>query len=313
MSSMIKCKSCGGENPASKRICEFCGNVFSVDGKTLVDEFAELNQTFDKLKAFPSPGLLDSFKNNAKFSMPILSIVSLFLTYKINGLFSIPLLIFIVSAIRALLTKKQDILGEFKLNKLMFSAQFTSLFGLYGKDPATNDRLNQIDKEFKSLNGLYKKSKTFEFIAYGILLVLFAGAYLMPAAKTDIEKAKEILTSESSFLNTADSLLANGNIVAANNLIKSIKTNEIIIELKSKIQFAELESKIKSVETKLNNKDFESAKSELQSLMWEKNATDLDLEMIEEKYYKNYIQLKTNLNDRLPNEYKVKVESDVDF
>lgn len=313
MSSMIKCKNCGGENPAIIRICQFCGNVLSVDGKTLVDEFAELNQIFDKLKGFPSPGLLDSFKNNAKFSMPILSIVSLFLTYKINVLFIIPLLIFIVSAIRALLTKKQDILGDFKSNKLIFSAQLTSLFGLYGKDPTTNDRLNQIDKEFKSLNGLYKKSKTFEFIAYGILLFLFAGAYLVPSAKTDVEKAKEILTSESFFLNTADSLLANGNLVAANNLIKSIKTKEIIIELKSKIQFAELESKIQSAESKLNNKEYESAKSELQSLMWKKNATDIELEMIEEKYYKNYIQIKVNLNDRLPESYKVKVESEIDY
>ncbi len=41
MSSMVKCKECGGLNSASTRICEFCGNVFSVDGKTLVDELAE--------------------------------------------------------------------------------------------------------------------------------------------------------------------------------------------------------------------------------------------------------------------------------
>ena len=83
--------------------------------------------------------------------------------------------------------------------------------------------------------------------------------------------------------------------------------------MKSKIQFAELESKIQSAESKLNNKEYESAKSELQSLMWKKNATDIELEMIEEKYYKNYIQIKVNLNDRLPESYKVKVESEIDY
>lgn len=313
MSSMIKCKECGGSNPVSTRICEFCGNVFSVEGKTLNDELAELNLTFDKLKAFPSPGLLDSFKNNAKFSMPILTLVSVFLTYKINGLFSIPGIIFLVSAVRALFTKKQNLLGDFKSDKSFFTAQLASLFGLYGKDPATNARLLQIEKEFKSLNGLYKKSKIFEFITYGILLALFAGAYLVPATKTEVEIAKENVVTESSVLTLADSLLLKANFASANDLIKNLKSNEVIVELKSKIQLAELETKIKSAETKLNNKDYEAAKSDLSSLLWKKNATDIDLEAIEEKYYKNYIQLKGNLNDRLPESYKVKVELDIDY
>jgi hypothetical protein len=313
MSSMIKCQECGGLNPASTRICDFCGNVFSVDGKTLVDEFAELNQSFDKLKAFPSPGLLDSFKNNAKFSMPVLTLISLFLTYKINGLFGIPSLIFLVTAIRAFFTKKQNLLGDFKSDKLIFTAQLASLYGLYSKDPSTNARLNQIEKEFKNINGLYKKSKGFEFIAYVILLILFTGAYFVPATKSDIEKAKDVFIEESAYLNVADSLLSKGNFQAANDIIKKLASNEVIIELKSKIQFAELVSKVKFAEDKLNNKDYTAAKSELEPLLWKKNATDIDQEMIEERYYKDYIQLKTNLNNRLPDSYKINVESEIDY
>jgi hypothetical protein len=64
---------------------------------------------------------------------------------------------------------------------------------------------------------------------------------------------------------------------------------------------------------KLKNKDYEAAKSELAPLMWKKNAADFDMELIEEKYYKDYIQLKSNLNDRLPESYKVKVESELDY
>lgn len=313
MSSMIKCEKCGGSNPTSTRICEFCGNVLTVDGKTLADELASLDQTLDKLKTFPSPGLLDSFKNNAKFSMPILTLVSAFLTYKINGLFSIPVIIFFISAIRSLFTKKQNFLGDFKADKLLFDSQLASMYGLYGKDPATNARLIQVEKEFKSLNGLYKKSKTFEFIAYGILLVLFAGSYLIPATKTDAEIAKEVTTNESVLLNTADSLLANGNYAAANDLLKNLKSKEVIMELKSKIQFAELASKIQSAEANIKTKNFAAAQSTLASLLWKKNATEIELEMIEEKYYKDYIQLKANINDQLPESYKVKVESDIDY
>ena len=83
--------------------------------------------------------------------------------------------------------------------------------------------------------------------------------------------------------------------------------------MKSKIQFAQLESKIKSAEINLINSNFEAAKNELSSTLWKKNATDIDLEFIEEKYYKNYIQLKENMNERLPISYKVKVESDIDY
>lgn len=313
MSSMVKCKECGGLNSASTRICEFCGNVFSVDGKTMVDEFAELNQTFDKLKAFPNPGILDSFKNNAKFSMPVLTLVSLFLTYKINGLFSIPSLIFLITAIRALFTKKQNLLGDFKSDKLMFAAQLASLYGMYSKDPTTNTRLIQIEKEFKNINGLYKKSKIFELVTYLILMVLFVVSYLIPATKSEAEKVKEAILTESTYLNVADSLLASGNFVAAKDIIRNLSSNEVIIEIKSKIQFAELASKIKSAETKMNNKEFESAKKELEALLWLKTATEIELEMIEEKYYKDYIQLKSNLNDRLPDSYKVKVESEIDY
>jgi hypothetical protein len=314
MSSMIKCQFCGGENPASTRICDYCGKAFSVDGKTLVDELSELNITFDKLKAFPSPGLLDSFNNNARFSMPVLTLVSGLLFYKFqNGFFSIPLIVFLIGAIRALFSKKQNFLGEFKSNKLMFNAQLATLYGLYSKDPATNARLIQFEKEFKNLNGLYKKGKVFEFIAYGILLALFSFSYLVPTTKTDAEKAKDIVKTESSYLLAADSLLAAGNYDAANNIIKNLTSNEVVIELKSKIQLATLTAKIQLAESKLKNKDYEAAKSELAPLMWKKNAPDFDMELIEEKYYKDYIQLKSNLNDRLPESYKVKVESELDY
>lgn len=310
---MIKCQFCGGENPASTRICDYCGKAFSVDGKTLVDELSKLNITFDKLKAFPSPGLLDSFKNNARFSMPILTLVSSFLAYKLNLLFSIPVLIFFVGTIRALFSKKQNFLAEFKSNKLMFNAQLASLYGLYSKDPATNARLIQIEKEFKTLNGLYKKSSVFELIAYGILLALFSFSYLIPATKTEAEIAKDLVQTESTYLNIADSLLSKENFAAATDILKSVKSKEVIIELKSKIQFAELSFKIKAAESKITNKQYDAAKSDLQSLLWKKNAEDIDMEFIEEKYYKDYVQLKSNMNDRLPDAYKVKVESDLDY
>ena len=313
MSNMIKCNKCGGESTTSTRICEYCGVILEGEGKTLNDSLNELNESFNKLRSFPSPGLLDSFKNNAKFSMPILSLITLFLTFKINGFFGIPFVVFLVYAILSLFKKKQNLLGGFKADKLLFNAQLTSLYGMYGKDPSTSARLGQIEKEFKNINKLFKKSKSFELIMYVILIGLFIFSYIIPATKTEIEIKNEIVNSEASILLVADSLLSNGNYTEARKILKDLKSKESTIELQSNIQLREIEYLFKSIESQINNKEYDSAKNELQSIIWKKNSTEFDLEKLEEKYFKRYVQLKTNLNGKLPEENRAQVESELDF
>jgi len=313
MSNMIKCNKCGGESTTSTRICEYCGVILEGEGKTLNDSLNELNESFNKLRSFPSPDLLDSFKNNAKFSMPILSLITLFLTFKINGFFGIPFVVFLVYAILSLFKKKQNLLGGFKADKLLFNAQLTSLYGMYGKDPSTSARLGQIEKEFKNINKLFKKSKSFELIMYVILIGLFIFSYIIPATKTEIEIKNEIVNSEASILLVADSLLSNGNYTEARKILKDLKSKESTIELQSNIQLREIEYLFKSIESQINNKEYDSAKNELQSIIWKKNSTEFDLEKLEEKYFKRYVQLKTNLNGKLPEENRAQVESELDF
>jgi len=313
MSNMIKCNKCGGESTTSTRICEYCGAILEGEGKTLNDSLNELNESFNKLRSFPSPGLLDSFKNNAKFSMPILSLITLFLTFKINGFFGIPFVVFLVYAILSLFKKKQNLLGGFKADKLLFNAQLTSLYGMYGKDPSTSARLGQIEKEFKNIDKLFKKSKSFELIMYVILIGLFIFSYIIPATKTEIEIKNEIVNSEASILLVADSLLSNGNYTEARKILKDLKSKESTIELQSNIQLREIEYLFKSIESQINNKEYDSAKNELQSIIWKKNSTEFDLEKLEEKYFKRYVQLKTNLNGKLPEENRAQVESELDF
>jgi hypothetical protein len=313
MSNMIKCNKCGGESTTSTRICEYCGAILEGEGKTLNDSLNELNESFNKLRSFPSPGLLDSFKNNAKFSMPILSLITLFLTFKINGFFGIPFVVFLVYAILSLFKKKQNLLGGFKADKLLFNTQLASLYGIYGKDPSTSARLGQIEKEFKNIDKLFKKSKSFELIMYVILIGLFIFSYIIPATKTEMEIKNEIVNSEASILLVADSLLSNGNYTEAKKILKDLKSKESTIELQSNIQLREIEDLFKSIENQINNKEYDLAKNELQLIIWKKNSTELDLEMIEEKYFKRYIQLKTNLNGKLPEENRAQVESEIDF
>ena len=112
---MIKCNKCGGESTTSTRICEYCGAILEGEGKTLNDSLNELNESFNKLRSFPSPGLLDSFKNNAKFSMPILSLITLFLTSAVENIETISFVLVSPSQVMAL-----NVVSIFFLNNLCY-------------------------------------------------------------------------------------------------------------------------------------------------------------------------------------------------
>lgn len=310
---MIKCNKCGGQNASSTRICEFCGGILYVEGKSLNEQLTELDQSMEKLKSFPSPGILDSLKNNAKISMPILSLISLFLALKINELFFISFLFFLVTSIISIFKKKTNYLNDFKLNKLAFNAQIASLYGLYSKDPTTNSRLKQVETEFNTLNSLYNKSKKFELLMYGILFALFSVSYFIPAVKTDSEIKKEVTDSEMINLKKVDELLSQGNLNEVNKILKEVMSPETKIHILSKIQIFDINSKFSSIETQISNSDFELAKQELSQIHWNKNSLGFEQENIEEIYFKNFILLKTDLNNKLPENYRIPVESELDF
>ena len=313
MSGMIKCNKCGGQNASSTRICEFCGGILEVEGKSLNEQLTELDLAMEKLKSFPSPGILDSLKNNAKISMPILSLINLFLALKINELFFISFLFFLVTSIISIFKKKTNYLNDFKLNKLAFNAQIASLYGLYSKDPTTNSRLKQVETEFNTLNSLYNKSKKFELLMYGILFALFSVSYFIPAVKTDSEIKKEVTDSEMINLEKVDELLVQGNLNEVNKILKEVMSPETKIHILSKIQIFDINSKFSSIETQISNSDFELAKQELSQIHWNKNSLGFEQENIEEIYFKNFILLKTDLNNKLPENYRIPVESELDF
>lgn len=310
---MIKCNKCGGQNSSSTRICEFCGGILEVEGKSLNEQLSELDQSMEKLKSFPSPGILDSVKNNAKISMPILSLISLFLALKINELFYLSFLIFLITSLLSIFKKKTNYLKEFKLNKLLFNSQLASLYGLYSKDPTTNTRLKQVETEFNTLNGLYNKSKRFELLMYGFLIVLFSVSYFIPAVKTETEINKEATDSEMINLEKVDALLSQGKINEVTQILNEVKSSEIKIHILSKIQIFNLKTKFSAIESKISNQDYDSAVNELEQVQWKKNSVDFNQETIEESYFKNYILLKTNVNNNLPENQRIIVESEVDF
>ena len=75
----------------------------------------------------------------------------------------------------------------------------------------------------------------------------------------------------------------------------------------------EIEIQLQSIEEKINNSDLDNASSELSKISWIKISQDYDSEQFELKYFKQFIVLKSAINQKLPDNIKVKVEDEFDF
>ena len=110
-----------------------------------------------------------------------------------------------------------------------------------------------------------------------------------------------------------DSLLNANNLELVKKELLNLKSSENSIEVKSKIQLKEIELALSKIENKIAQGDIGSAKSDLMKITWVKNSVDYDMEQFEEKYYKQFIALKIAVNEKLPIEQKIKVETEFDF
>ena len=114
-------------------------------------------------------------------------------------------------------------------------------------------------------------------------------------------------------LEKVDALLTQGKINEVTQILNEVKSSEIKIHILSKIQIFNLKTKFSSIESKISNQDYDAAVNELEQIQWKKNSVDFNQENIEESYFKNYILLKTNVNNNLPENQRIIVESEVDF
>jgi hypothetical protein len=136
---------------------------------------------------------------------------------------------------------------------------------------------------------------------------------LLPEPKTISEINNEVLNSETSVLLKVDSLLNANNMELAKKELLNLKSNQNSIEVKSKIQLKEIELALTKVENKIEQGDATSAKSDLMKIIWVKNSVEYDMEQFEEKYFKQFIALKNAVNEKLPAEQKITVETEFDF
>jgi hypothetical protein len=107
----------------------------------------------------------------------------------------------------------------------------------------------------------------------------------------------------------AETFIKAGEYDKAEEIITMLDNESFIVELKSKIQLEELSKKIEELEIYLENNEYSKLKLELDKITWTKNSKDYDTER-EIDSYKVFLKKKEALNNQLPEDYKVEIESE---
>lgn len=314
MSQTIKCPSCKADLPANTTICEWCNFVINQEGANSIENISsDLEGIIRSMKEIENPTILSSFNKNAKVSMPLFTIASFLLAYKVNGWFAVLGIIFLVYSIISIFKKTAKPIVNLKPLKAAFDEKVRSFQNLYGVNNKYKAQIQQYQNDWKIVENEAKKGKIFEWISYGVLISIFTIAYVIPEPKTNTEINNELSNSETEIMLKVDSLINANKIDLAKNELLNIKSTQNNIEIKSKIQLKEIELALTKVENKIEQGDATSAKSDLMKIIWVKNSVEYDMEQFEEKYFKQFIALKNAVNEKLPTEQKITVETEFDF
>lgn len=314
MSQTIKCPNCKADLQANATICEWCNFVINqVGDKSIENISSDLEVIIKSMKGIENPTLLSSFQKNAKISMPIFAIAFLLLAYKVSAWFAILGIFFLINALLSIFKKSTNPIASIKPLKAEFDEKVRNFENLYGLNNKYKAQIQGYQNEWKIIENAAIKGRMFEWISYGVIVLIFVFAFLLPAPKTNSEINNEVLNSETSVMLKVDSLLSANNINLAKKELLNIKSKQNNIELLSKIQLKEIELALTKVENKIEQGDATSAKSDLMKIIWIKNSVDYDIEQVEEKYFKQFIALKNAVNEKLPTEQKITVETEFDF
>jgi hypothetical protein len=314
MSKTIKCPNCKAELSANTTVCEWCNFVINQEGdKSIENISADLEGIIKSMKGIENPSILSSFKKNSKISMPIFTIAFFLLAYKVSAWFAILGIFFLINALLSIFKKATNPIASLQPLKAEFDEKVRNFENLYGLNNKYKAQIQGFKNEWKIIENAATKGRMFEWISYGVIVLIFLFAFFLPEPKTNSEINNELVNSESTVMLKVDSLINTNGIELAKKELLNLKSAQNIIEVKSKIQLKEIELALAKIEDKIEKGELSSLKSDLMKITWVKNSVDYDLEQYEEKYFKQFIVLKNAINEKMPPEQKIKVETEFDF
>lgn len=314
MSETLICPNCKASLPINTSICEWCSTVVNQEGEKSIENIsADLEDIIRTMRSIEHPGLFSSFKKNSKISMPIFTIAFFILAYKLSAWFSILALGFLMNALLSIFRKSSNPIASLKPLKAEFDDKVRNFQSLYGANNKFKTQIQNYQNEWKTIENEAIKGRRFEWISYGVIATIFAISLLIPEPKTPQEIESELRKMENATYNKIDSLLKVNNTDGAKKELVNIKSKNGLIVQKSEIQYKELELQLFQIENQLISGDITGAKNKLSTVKWTKNSVDYDEENLEEEVYRKFVQKKSEVNQQLPPDQRIEIESEIDF
>lgn len=312
--STLKCPNCKAELPSSSTICEWCSFVLNRSGEDSVEQVtSSIIEYIKAAKQLPEHDLFSALRKNAKISMPLFAVTSFVLAYKLSWMFALLGLLFLVFALLSLFRKSDNSDSEMQRLNAAFETETMKLYKLYGANNAISQQINQFKVDWSNIMRSRSRSKKVERISYLIIILFFSIALIAPQSKTDVELRKEQAAGEMELVQQAEMALQSNNLAKLDSILLQIKAPEHVIKIKSMRALKEIEFKLLEAETLIKSSNFEEAQRKLKQLKWIKIATDYDMELIEEPFFKQFVSLKNGVNDLLPDNYKIEPEDELSF
>jgi hypothetical protein len=312
--STIKCPNCKAELESSKTICDWCEFVLNKQGSDSIENITQkISEILVNGKKMPQQGIFSSLNNNAKISMPVFAVISFLLAYKINGLFIIPGLFFILYALVSIFKKRNNFSLKTQQLQAEFEAEIQRLQHLYGSNNTIAKQIQNFKNDWKEIQKNSSKSKIIEWVSYLLIVCLFLFAFALPTPKTDLEIKNDQLTTEESTVKEALNAIEGGKSNVAIQLLSKIKSTENVTRVKSTIQLKKCKDEFVIANKNIVDQEFKIAKEILEKTKWEKISLDYDSGLIEEPFFKQFVQQKNSLIKKLPENFQIELEDEYGF
>lgn len=172
-----------------------------------------------------------------------------------------------------------------------------------------SESLSEVQIIVENARNITKENmkKVFRVLCAGIILILVFVIWSVVSNKID-ENSNIAYTS---IVSSAEKLIENKQYSEAEKLLNEVDKKHQI-EIKSKIQLSKLTEKLEELEPLIQSKDYTKLKLEIEKLRWVRisEKTDWDSEKIERELFKIFIEKKEAINNQLPKNKRVEIESE---
>lgn len=321
--NVIKCPSCNDIIPALSRVCPSCDYVLdsrkqtSGSEKGLEDLINDIEENLVEIKSLPQKNVFTSLIQHSYISFTLLTIIVVLLGVRlqIGALFLVAVVMIILSIImirKKIKSKsdKKESSSDYAKQKALFEKHSRTANTLFGDNKKVKLLLNELKDELSIIEENRNKNKKAEIITYSILVLFTIGVFFIPATKSAYEIEEENKKADKELITNAEDLIHNNQIEEAKLILNNLKADESKVIVKSKIQLSELVTKLNEIEPLLEEKQFSKVKLALSKLVWEKISTEYSTKSVERDIFKTFLQKKEAINNQLPDNYKIKIESE---